>query len=485
MVLSISMSNLRTLPDGLVAVVKKSCPTCELIAPVLAQIAQSAAPLTVWCQDDPAFPADIETRDDRDLELSYRLDIATVPTLLRIEAGQAVERLEGWLRADWEALSGIAELGPGLPPQRPGCGSLSVEPANAERLEARYGETLNARRVELGSGEDEHEALFERGWTDGLPVVPPTPERVVRMLAATSRPSDEVVAQMPPNLVACTVEKVAINAVMAGCKPEYLAVVLAAVEAACQADFGLHGLLATTLSHGPVIIVNGPVARRIGLNSGVNALGQGHRANATIGRALQLVVRNVGGGRPGEVDRACLGSPAKYTFCFAENEADSPWESLAQERGFAAGTSSVTLFGGEAPRVIVDQLSRQPESLAASFAACLRTVCHPKLPMAFDAVLVVSPEHARVFRQAGWSKDRLRRELLGRLMLPGEEIVRGAGGIAEGVPEAMRQQTLPKFRPEGLLIVHAGGPAGLFSAVIGGWVNGEMGTNPVTVEVRT
>jgi hypothetical protein len=277
---------------------------------------------------------------------------------------------------------------------------------------------------------------------------------------------------------------VAVNAVMAGCKPEYFPVVLAAVEAACLEEFGLHGLLATTLSHGPVVLVNGPMARRIGLNSGVNALGQGHRANATIGRALQLVVRNVGGGRPGEVDRACLGSPAKYSFCFAENEEDSPWESLSVERGFPAEASTVTLFGGEAPRVLVDQLSRTPQSLTMSFAACLRTVCHPKLPMFFDCILVVSPEHARVFRQAGWSKSRLRQEIVARLMLPGEEIVRGAGGMAEGIPEHLRGQTLPKFRPEGLLIVHAGGPAGLFSAIIGGWVNGPKGTQPVTVEIR-
>ncbi len=144
------------------------------------------------------------------------------------------------------------------------------------------------------------------------------------------------------------------------------------------------------------MIVGGEIARRAGMNSGVNVLGQGNRANATIGRALQLVVRNVGGGRPGEVDRACFGSPAKYTCCFAEDEAGSPWEPLRVEQGFADDASTVTLFGGEAPRIVVDQLSRAPESMAASFAACLRTVCHPKLPLAFDALLVVSPEHARV-----------------------------------------------------------------------------------------
>ena len=206
----------------------------------------------------------------------------------------------------------------------------------AEELAVRFGAArLRSRRVELAELEDEAEAMFDRGWTDGLPVVPPTEERVLRMLDGTTRAPDEVVAVVPPDLVECTVEKVAVNAVMAGCKPEYLPVVLAAVEAACTDEFNAHGLLATTYFSGPVVIVNGPIARAIGMNSGVNALGQGNRANATIGRALQLVIRNVGGGRPGEVDRATLGNPGKYTFCFAEDEAGSPWEPLSVERGFA------------------------------------------------------------------------------------------------------------------------------------------------------
>src|SRR3989441_2092919 len=155
---------------------------------------------------------------------------------------------------------------------------------------------------------------------------------------------------------------------MAGCKPEYLPIVLAAVEAACTNEFNAHGLLATTYFSGPVVVVNGPVAAAIGMNSGGNALGQGNRANGTIGRALQLVIRNVGGGRPGEVDRATLGNPGKYTFCFAEDEVGSPWEPLSVERGFDAGTSTVTLFAGEGLRAVFDQLSRSPESLARSLA---------------------------------------------------------------------------------------------------------------------
>jgi hypothetical protein len=462
------------LPDGLVAVVKRECPTCVLVEPVLRELGAA-----VWCQDDASW----FDRDDTELELSYRLGIETVPTLMRVEDGEETARVVGWSREQWESLTGVEGLGADLPEHRPGCGSLSVDPFRIDALEARYGGTgLGSRRVELADLEDEHEAMFDRGWTDGLPVVPPTPERVLRMLRGTTRAPDDVVAVMPPDLVECTVEKVAVNAVMAGCLPEHLPVVLAALEAACTEEFALHGLLATTYFSGPMIVVNGPVARRIGMNSGVNALGQGNRANATIGRAVQLVVRNVGGGRPGGIDRATLGNPGKLTFCFAEREEGSPFAPLAADRGVPG--DAVTLFAGSGVQPVVDQLSRTPESLARSFAACLRVNGHPKLPMAFDAVLVVSPEHGRVFREAGWDRARLVAEIEGLLTLDADELIRGARGIAEGVPEALAGSQLPKFRPGGLLVVHAGGDAGLFSAVVGGWVSGSTGSSPVTREVR-
>jgi hypothetical protein len=233
------------------------------------------------------------------------------------------------------------------------------------------------------------------------------------------------------------------------------------------------------------VIVNGPIATQIGMNSGVNCLGQGNRANATIGRALQLVVRNVGGGVPGGIDRAPLGSPGKLTFCFAEDEAGSPWESLAAERGFA-GKSTVSLFPGHGPSSIVDQISRTPESLARSFAVKLRAVNHPKLVIAFGAILVVAPEHARVFAQAGWTKARLREELGRLLLIDSAELARGAGGIEEGMPaQFTAMPMLPKFRGPDLAIVHAGGTAGMFSAIIEGWVAGELGSQLTTVEVRT
>ena len=456
------------LPDGLVAVVKSDCPTCTLVAPLLEQLG-----------------AHIVSEDTDDgLDVSYELGVETVPTLLKVDDGEIVERTEGWLRERWEALTGVAPLGDGLPEHRPGCGSRTLDPTVAIDLAIKHGRTsLRSRRVDFADLEDEFEAMFDRGWTDGLPVVPPTEARVARMLEGTSHAPDEVVAVVPPDLVECTVEKVAVNAVMAGCRPEYLPVVLAAVAAACTDDFNIHGLLATTMPVGPVLVVNGPIRHRIGMNSGVNALGQGNRANATIGRALQLVVRNVGGGRPGEVDRAAHGNPGKLSFCFAEDEEGSPFEPLSAWRGVPAGTDAVTLFPGEGPRGLIDQLSRDPESLCRTYAECLRTVQHPKLAMIFDAVLVLGPEHGRVFREAGWDRARVLACLAELLSIPGSELVRGAGGIAEGLPEGFAGSTIPKFRDGGLLLVHAGGGAGLFSSIIGGWANGATGSQPVTVEV--
>ena len=473
-------------PDGWVVVVKRDCPTCALVSPVLHQLA-AAGTLTVVSQDDPSFPEGLPVVDDRELETSWRLQVDTVPTLVHVQDGVEVARTVGWLREAWEELTGVGGLGTDLPDHRPGCGSKSVEPGVEQELERRYGgRVLASRAVELADLEDEVEAAYARGWTDGLPVVPPTEARVLTMLAGTTRAPSEVVAVVPPDLVPCTVEKVAVNAVLAGCLPEHLPVVLAAVAAACTDAFNVHGILATTWAASPLLVVNGPVRRAIGMNSGGNALGQGNRANATIGRALQLVVRNVGGGRPGEVDRATQGQPGKLSACFAEAEEDSPFEPLAASRGVQG--SAVTLFAGSGWWPVCDQLSRTPESLARSFAAALRGVWHPKLAVAFDAMLVVSPEHGRVLREAGWDRDRLLAELDGLLTLPGAELVRGAGGMAEGMPAEVvapdgAGRPVPKFRPGGLLVVHAGGTAGLFSTVVPGWVSGAGGSDPVTVTI--
>ncbi|MEO6652200.1 MAG: thioredoxin [Ilumatobacteraceae bacterium] len=483
------------LPDGLVVVVKQECETCQTVVPALREIA-SATTLTVYSQDNPDFPGEPPAVFDDDLAVSWHHDIETVPTLIRVVDGVETERIVGWLRDEWRAFTGIADLGEELPAMRPGCGSKSVDPDLVDELEVRHGgRVLRSRRIELGDAEDDIELMFTRGWTDGLPVVPPTEQRVMKMLGGTNRAPGDHVATVPPDIVDVTVEKIAIAAVMAGCLPEYLPWVITAVEAVCNDEFNMHGLLATTMAVGPVVICSGPGTRNIGMNSGINALGQGNRANATIGRALQLVIRNVGGGRPGEVDRSAHGNPGKLSFCFAEADLDSPYGTLAGQHGIEPGVDAITVFAGEGPRDVVDQLSRTPDSLANTFAHQLQAVHHHKLVLAFDAILVMGPEHARVFADAGWDRDRIIFELHTRLTTPIDQLARGSGGIAEGVPvestggflapdTSGAPVALAKFRPDGLMLAYAGGGAGLFSMIIPGWVNGETGSKPVTRPVQ-
>lgn len=469
------------LPDGLVAIVKRECATCVMVDPLFANIAASGTPLTVYTQDDPTFPTSVSAIHDTDLSVSWHYDIETVPTLLRIENGEEVDRTFGWSKDAWQKFTGVTDLGVDLPVMRPGCGSLSVDPNLEDELRVRFtSSTLHSRHVELASAEDEFESMFTRGWTDGLPVIPPTPERVLRMLTGTTRNPQDVVAIAPPNLVELTVEKIAINAVMAGALPEYLPWIITALEAVCNDEFNMHGVLATTMPVGPVIICNGPGTKAIGMNNGVNVFGQGNRANLTIGRAVQLTIRNVGGGKPGEVDRATHGNPGKLSFCFAEDEAGSPFGTLAQERGIAPQQNAVTVFAGEGPRCVVDQAARTPEQLTNSFAACLRATHHPKSVLSFDAILVVSPDHSRVYAEAGWDREKILSELYARLNIPGTELVKGALDMAEGLPAKFADRIVPKFKAGGILLAHAGGGAGLFSSIIGGWANGAMGSTPVT-----
>ncbi|MGB0113058.1 MAG: thioredoxin family protein [Ilumatobacteraceae bacterium] len=474
-------SSAPALPDGVVVIVKDECATCHLVEPVLAQL-DAVTDLTVYTQDDPTFPDGRSPIHDTDLAVSWHHEIETVPTVIRVSNGVEVERTVGWHRDEWQRITGIDDLGPDLPPMRPGCGSMSVDPDRIDALNVLFGATvLASRRIDVAAAEDEIEMMFARGWTDGLPVVPPTEQRVMRMLTGTSRSPGDVVATVPPDLVDVTVEKVAIAAVMAGCLPEYMPWVLTAVEAVCNDQFNMHGLLATTMPVGPIIVCSGPGTRAIGMNSGGNALGQGNRANSTIGRALQLVIRNVGGGRPGEVDRAAHGSPGKIGFCFAENDVESPYGTLAVEHGIDPGVDALTVFAGEGTRCVVDQLSREPDSLARSLALSLQALHHPKLVLGFDAILVMGPEHARVFADAGWGRERIVAGISEHLNRPGAELIRGADGVAEGLPESFADApSLPKFRPGGLMLAYAGGGAGLFSEIIGGWANGDVGSKPVT-----
>src|SRR5213594_2817111 len=322
------------------------------------------------------------------------------------------------------------------------------------------------------------ESLYARGVTDGLPVVPPTRALVERAVAASGREAGELVALVPPNYGRATVEKIAINSVMAGCRPEYLPVVIAAVEAVCDEAFDLHGVSATTNAPSPLVIVNGRIRSALEINSGAGVFGPGWRANATIGRAVRLVCVNLGGARPGDVSMSTLAHPGRYTYCIGEREEASPWESLSVEHGFAPSDSTVAVLAADAPLGVYDHQSRTPEDLLATLAASMAVVSHHKMTHWGDTLLVLSPEHVKILGEAGWKKAEVRRWLFARLQRPVRELLPGRDG-GEGLPEHVlakyrdpdREATLiPKFRAaEHIKVVVAGGTAGRFSAIVPGW----------------
>jgi hypothetical protein len=334
---------------------------------------------------------------------------------------------------------------------------------------------------------DEFEAWFDKGVTDGLPVVPPTRARVERMLAASRRQPRELLGEMPPNYGRLTVEKVAINAVMAGCRPEYLPIVVAAAECACDPAFNLHGVASSTHFSAPLIIVNGPIRARIGVNSGFGVFGPGWRANATIGRALRLLMINIGGARPGETSMSTFGHPGRYTYCVGENEEASPWPPYHVDRGLGPGTSAVTLFAGEAPHGISDHSSRTARALAGSLGWSMAGLWNSKhYPLYSHTLLVVGPEHARTFADDGWTKADLARHLYETIRRPYRELLpqedHGEGtnlryGKTPPDPDAL----VPKFpSPDEIHVIVAGGTAGRFSVAIPGWLGTKNGSRPVT-----
>ena len=277
-----------------------------------------------------------------------------------------------------------------------------------------------------GSLEEVNARFYERGWTDGLPIVPPTRARVERLLTGWAGSPDEEIAEVPPLMGAATVRAVAVNAVMAGCAPEYLPVVVAAVRAVTRPRYGLSHRQTTTHPATALIIVNGPIARRLKINCGSGLFGPGWRANATIGRALRLCLINLGGAVPGEVDRAQHAHPGKYTCCIAENEEANPWEPWHVERGFAPGESAVTLVCGEAPHCITDNYNTDPRALLFGYADSMATLGGNNLSSQGEPVLVMAPEHAAHIARAGWSKADVKRYLFEKARKPWKRVsVRG------------------------------------------------------------
>ena len=262
------------------------------------------------------------------------------------------------------------------------------------------------------------EFFFQRGWSDGLPLVPPTVDDVAAMVAAGGRAAGEKVGPIPPRMRMATVEKLAVNAVMAGCRPECFPVVLAALDAALDDDIHLYGIQTATNTGSPLIIVNGPVVKRLGFNSGGNVFGQGNRANATVGRALQLVLRNVGGDIPGETDMATHGHCGKLGFCIAENEDASPWEPLHVERGFKQEDSAVTVIGGSSPQNIFTYGCETGAEILDHFVGSLTGLGHNNIIFPTGPLFVLSPEHAQTLARDGYTKQSVKQYLFEKARIP-------------------------------------------------------------------
>lgn len=323
----------------------------------------------------------------------------------------------------------------------------------------------------------------ERRWSDGLPIIPPTAGRVARMLGGTRRARHEVVATVAPGFGAATVERIAINAVLAGCEPEYLPVLIAATEGVAQPQFNLQGLQATTNPVAVWLVINGPVAQRLGINASFNCIGQGTWANATIGRALRLVLQNVGGALPGEMDRATHGQPGKYSFCCAENEEANPWEPLHVERGFARGDSTVTVVGAEGTM----NMNTHAKDAAELAQVIAETMVHPpsnEYVHGGEPWLILGGEHADIFRRGGWSKTDVKRELWERSKmragrLSAKEMDRARASRTEDLGELTAKTLLPiSPRPEDVHFIVAGGP-GTHSVYVPCFGNSRAVTRPI------
>ena len=326
-------------------------------------------------------------------------------------------------------------------------------------------------------------ALMQAGLTDGLPVVPPTDERVRIMMASARVDGAARVALLPPAYTHATWRDVAMNAVMAGCAPEYLRVVGAAIEGISAPEFNLLGIATTTGSATVCVIVSGPIAREIGMNAATNALGPGNRVNATIGRAVQLVLRNIGGARPGEVDMATLGQPGKYTFCFAENEAQSPWPPLHVERGFDAQASVVTVVGVSGTVEVVDSESQTPADLAQTFAQSMLiagNIGSAGLLGGGEPLIVIPPEHAEVFSRADYSRAQTKAAIYEQALLPIDRLATPLRARAQASGGAREGYLRIAARPDDIMIVLAGG-VGRKAAYLPTWSGG---TRAGSVQIR-
>ena len=483
----------------LLVFLETDCPTCRLSVPYLNRLAEEGAHVIGISQDSDVltrqfveqtsakFPIEI----DQDLQLSRAYDPFAVPAFVLVGADGYIKRTQiGFDKDELNAVAEemgrrpIAEDHDGAPHRKPGCSSRHREPsgggASPEALNV-YGSTgTRASRIDLS--EDPYEYCF-REFGDPLPVIPPTVERVDRMMSGLD--PAEIIGRIPPCYGEATVEKIAANAVMAGCEPAMMSVLLPLVRAVCDERFNIHGVQATTHFAAPLIIVNGPVRRRLGFACGQNVFSNVARANSTLGRALQLILRNLGGATPTGIDMSTLGNPAKFAYCIGENEEESPWEPLHVELGFRPEQSAITLFAAEAPHGVSEHRARTARGVLKAVTRALATVWSYRVCAGVEAFVVIGPEHARTIRREGLTKQDVREFLFNNTGIP----VRAYDDDGDGTNQThlYREITIDgercyqKFRsPDAIGIIVAGGGAGKFSAVIGSWAAGSRGSQRVT-----
>jgi hypothetical protein len=489
-------------PSGeshLLVFLETDCPTCRLAIPYLNRLAEQKARMTGISQDSEiltnefveqasvAFPI----RVDVDLTLSRAYDPIAVPAFVLVGADGFVKRTQ--IGFDKDELNKIAaEMGrrpvadahDGAPQRKPGCTSRHLElldsspPPKPLNLYAAVGN--RASRIEVS--EDPYEYCM-REFGDPLPVIPPTLERVERMMAG--RDPRQVLGMIPPCYGEATVEKIAANAVMAGCEPQMMDVLLPLVRAVCDERLNIHGVQATTHFAAPLVIVNGPIRRKLGFACGQNLFSNVSRANSTLGRALQLILRNIGGATPDGIDMSALGNPGKFSYCIAENEEESPWEPLHVELGFQAEESAITVFAGEAPHGVGEHRSRTARGILKAISRALATVWNYRVCMTVEAFVVLGLEHVRTIQRDGFKKQDVREFLFENTGIP----LSAYDDDGEGTNQTHLykeitvdgQRCYQKFRsPDSIGIVVAGGGAGKFSAVIGSWATGPRGSQRVS-----
>jgi thiol-disulfide isomerase/thioredoxin len=487
------------------------CPTCQLALPYLNALAGSGVQVIGLSQDD-----ELPTREfvrqmaitypvvvDHGLQLSRAYDPQSVPALFLLdEQGRVVKSLVGFDKNGLNDLAAglghtpIAPANDGAPAWKPGCGSRHLEPHSEETASVDNGASpllrrvaQPAERITLGEDEDPVEFCYRR-FGDALPVVPPTSEKVTAMLQACPLSPENVVARVPPCYGEATVEKIAANAVMAGCRPEMMRVLIPLVRAVCDERFNAHGVQATTHFAAPLIMINGPVREELGFWSRQNVFSNVARANSTLGRALQLILLNIGGGRPDGIDMSALGNSGKFSFCIAENEEESPWEPFHMDRGLPREQSALSLFAAEPPRGVSEHTAQRGETVLRAMCQALATVWSYRLCGRNEAVVVLCPEHVKTIHRDGFSKVQVRQFLFENTGVPVRYYTPADGGEGTQLASQYREVTIQGERcyqkfssPEAIHIFVAGGTAGKFSAVLGSWATGPTGSQMVTYPI--